>query len=125
MRFMMIVKTAENAGPPPKEFAQAVSKLGEDAAKSGKMVGGGGLAPTAKGTRVRLSHGEISVVDGPFTEAKEVVGGFAIFELQSKEEAIETAQSFMEVHKKYWPGWQGETEIRQLVNMQEAAHTGK
>jgi len=114
MRFMMMVKHGEPSGPPPKEFMDAMAKIGEDAAKSGTMVISGGLAPLATSTRVRLSGGEIAVIDGPFTESKEFVGGFAIFDLKSKEEAVEATVGFMELHKKYWPGWQGETEIRQL-----------
>ena len=114
MRFMMIVKHAENQGPPPKELMDAIGKLGEDEAKTGKMVGSGGLTPTAQGARVRLSGGQVTITDGPFTEAKEVVGGYAQFELKSKADAIESARVFMELHKKHWPGWEGETEIRQM-----------
>jgi hypothetical protein len=116
MRFMMIVKHAENQGPPPKALIEAITKLGEEEVKSGKMLGTGGLGPTASGARVRLSAGQLSVIDGPFTEAKEVIGGYAQFELQSKEEAIEGAVRFMELHKKYWPGWEGETEIRPMLD---------
>jgi hypothetical protein len=65
-------------------------------------------------TRVRLSQGQVTAIDGPFTEAKEVVGGYAVFELKSKAEAIEGALRFMALHRKHWPGWEGETEIRQL-----------
>jgi hypothetical protein len=115
MRFMMLVKHAENQGPPPKEFLDAMTKIGEEAVKSGAMVVNGGLAPTANSTRIRLSRGQVNAVDGPFAEAKEVVGGFAIFELKSKEDAIEGAKRFMELHKKYWPGWEGETEVRQVL----------
>jgi hypothetical protein len=119
MRFMMIVKAAENQGPPPKELMDAINKLSEDANKTGTMVGGAGLGPTALGARVRLSDGRVTVIDGPFTEAKEVIGGYAQFELKSKEEAVESAVSFMELHKKHWPGWQGETEIRQMFDPQD------
>ena len=88
---MMLVKHAENSGPPPKELMEAIGKLSEEAVKAGTMLGSGGLAPTAQSTRVRLSGGQIQVIDGPFTEAKEVIGGYAQFELKSKEEAIEGA----------------------------------
>ena len=115
MRFLMLVKHGENPGPPPPEFLAAMTKLGEDAAKSGTMIASGGLVPISKSTRVRLARGQVTAIDGPYTEAKEVVGGFAMFELKSKEEAIEGARSFMELHKKYWPGWEGETEIRELL----------
>jgi hypothetical protein len=113
MRFMMIVKSTENSGPPPKELMDAISKIAEEATKAGEMIESGGLAPTATGTRVRLSGGKLTVTDGPFTEAKEVFGGYAVFELKSKKEAIERTVLFMELHKKHWPGWEGETEIRQ------------
>jgi hypothetical protein len=84
----------------------------EEAAKNGKMIGSGGLAPTALGARVRLSLGRVTATDGPFTEAKEVVGGYAQFELKLKEETVESAVRFMELHKKHWPRWEGETEVR-------------
>jgi hypothetical protein len=114
MRFMMIVKHAEKQGPPPKELMDAIAKLAAEETKTGTMIGTGGLGPTALGARVRLSGGKVTVTDGPFTEAKEVVGGYAQFELKSKEEAIEGAVRFMELHKKHWPGWEGETEVRQM-----------
>ncbi len=119
MRFMMMVKHAENSGLPPKELMDAIAKLSEEAVKAGTMVMSGGLAPTAASTRVRLSRGQISKTDGPFTEAKEVVGGYAVFDLKSKEEAIEGALRFMELHKKHWPGWEGETEIRQIFGPED------
>jgi hypothetical protein len=121
MRFMMIVRSAERSGRPPKELMDAIDKLGEEAVKSGTMIGSGGLAPTATGARVRLAGGKITVTDGPFTEAKEIVGGYAQFELKSKQEAVEGAVQFMELHKKYWPGWEGETEIRQMVGPEDFA----
>jgi hypothetical protein len=92
----------------------AMAKLAEEAVKAGTMVETGGLAPTAMSTRVRLARGKVTTTDGPFTEAKEVVGGYAVFELKSKEEAIEATERFMELHRKHWPGWEGETEIRQV-----------
>jgi hypothetical protein len=119
MRYMMIVKHAERSDLPPKELMDAITKLSEEAVKAGTMLGSGGLGPTALGTRVRLSGGQLTVTDGPFTEAKEIVGGYAQFELKSKEEAIEGALRFMELHKKHWPGWEGETEIRQMFGPED------
>jgi hypothetical protein len=114
MRFMMIVKHAEKQGVPPKALMDAIAILAEESVKQGTMVGNGGLGPTALGASVRLSGGRVTVTDGPFTEAKEVIGGYAQFELKSKEEAVQSAVEFMELHKKYWPGWEGETEVRQM-----------
>jgi hypothetical protein len=122
MRFMMMVKHAEQQGPPPKELMDAIAILAGEDVKAGTMIASGGLAPLAQSTRVRISKGELTVTDGPFTEAKEVIGGFAQFELKSKEEAVEGAVRFMELHRKYWPGWEGETEIRQIFEPGDFEH---
>jgi hypothetical protein len=116
---MMLVKHAENSSVPPKELMDAIAKLSEDAVKAGTMLRSGGLAPTAQSTRVRLSGGQIQVSDGPFTESKEVIGGYAQFELPSKEEALAGAVQFMELHRKHWPGWEGETEIRRIFGPED------
>jgi hypothetical protein len=121
MRFMMIVKSAERSGPPPKQLMDAVAKLAEEATKAGEMIESGGLASTATGTRVRLSAGKVTVTDGPFTEAKEVFGGYAVFELKSKKEAVERAVGFMELHRQLWPEWEGETEVRQQTFLNNRA----
>ena len=119
MRFMMMVKAAENRGMPPQALMDAMEKLTVDAVKNGSMVMGGGLAPTAQSNRIRLSGGKISVIDGPFTEAKEVIGGFAIMDLKSKEEALEVAKHFIDLHRQHWPGWEGESEVRQMFGMED------
>lgn len=119
MRFMMLVKSAENAGPPPKSLMDAIAELAEEAVRAGRMILSGGLAPTAMSSRVRISQGQLITTDGPFTEAKEVVGGFAMFEFESKEEAVESAVNFMELHRQHWPGWDGETEIRQIFGPED------
>ena len=114
MRFLTMVKSKEPSGPPPAKLMEAIAKLGEQATRSGELVLTGGLLPSAMGARVRLEGGEIRVIDGPFTEAKEIVAGFAIYEVESKEKAIEATKRFMQVHQQHWPGWVGETEIRPM-----------
>lgn len=114
MRFMMIVKHKEGQGNPPKELMDAISRVAEEETKAGTMIGSGGLGPSAQGARVRLSGGKLTVTDGPFTEAKEIIGGYAQFEFATKEQAVKSAVAFMELHKQYWPGWEGETEVRQM-----------
>ena len=111
---MMPVKSAENSGPPPNVLMDAIGKMAEGATEAGRMIQSGGLAPTAMSSRVRLSRGRLTTTDGPFAESKEVIGGFAVFEFKSREEAIESAVNFMELHKQHWPGWDGETEVRQI-----------
>lgn len=117
MRFISLVKSAEaNAAPPPKAFLDAMGRLTEEAAKAGcVMVGAEGLLPTSTGVRVRLSNSKVTVTDGPFTEAKEVVGGFAIFEAPSKAEMLIWTTRFMDLHKQHLPGWEGECEVRQIA----------
>jgi hypothetical protein len=117
MRYLMIVKGDENfraSGPPPKELMDAIGELGIEAAKTGKMVSMGGLQHTSKGASIRLDGGKLVVRDGPFTEAKEVIGGYAIMEAESKREAIAQALRFMEIHRATWPGWEGESEVREM-----------
>ena len=123
MRFMTMVKAPEKSplGPPPKALMEAIGKLGEEAAKAGVMVEMGGLLPTAMGARLRLSGGKLTVTDGPFSEAKEVIGGFSVYSVKTKQEAIEWATRFMNLHKQHWPGWEGETEVRQMFGPEDFA----
>jgi hypothetical protein len=121
MKFMMLVKHGKNPSPPPKELMDAIAILSEEAVNAGTMLGNGGLAPIEQSTRVRISKGHLTVTDGPFAETKEVVGGYAQFELKSKQEAVDGAVRFMELHRKHWPEWEGETEIRQIFGPEDFA----
>ncbi|MCD9111957.1 YciI family protein [Bradyrhizobium japonicum] len=76
------------------------------------MIDNGGLMPLSTGARVRILDGELSVIDGPFVEAKEVIGGYAIFELRDKAEAVAMAKEFMQLHLDHMPGWEGTCELR-------------
>ena len=108
MRFLSIYKTVETNEPPTPEHMAQMEKLIEESMKSGELVATEGCLPTAFGARVRLSDGTITVTDGPFTESKEVVGGFAILQAESKAAAIEMARKFLKV------AGGGECEIRQI-----------
>jgi hypothetical protein len=116
MRFMTLVKSAETSAPPPQALMDAIGKLGAEAAGKGVMVEMGGLLPTAMGARVRLAGGTMTVTDGPFTEAKEVIGGFAVYAVTSKEEALEWTRRFVALHQEHWKGWEGEVELRQMYD---------
>lgn len=108
MRFLSIYKCTERTAPPsPQEMAN-VGKAIEEGIKSGRLISTEGCLPSALGARVRISNGTITVTDGPFTEAKEVIGGFAILNAESKEQAIEQAKEFLQMMGE------GETEVRQL-----------
>jgi hypothetical protein len=122
MRYMMIVSSTENlaaSGPPPAALVEAIEKLAEEAVRKGTMVSFGGLKPTSSGARMRITNGKIIMTDGPFTESKEVIGGFSIYNVASKEAALEEAGKFMELHRAHWPGWEGEIEIRQMYEEED------
>jgi len=109
MRFIMMYKpTAKTTGPPSPEQMVAIEKDIADAKKSGSFVMNAGFHPIAKGAIVKRSNGKATVTDGPFVETKELIGGFAVFDLKSKEEAIESAKGFLELMGE------GEVEIRQV-----------
>src|SRR2546422_9958206 len=114
MRFLSIVKSAENQGPPPQALLDAIAKLTEDSIRNGSLIQTGGLSATSTGARVRVSGGKLTVTDGPFTEAKEVVGGYAVLEAKSRDEALEAARTFMRLHQQHWPGWDGRSEERRV-----------
>jgi hypothetical protein len=116
MRYMMFIKHTEDYGnvQPPASLYQAMGEFIEAATKSGHFIGGAGLQPTSAGSRVRLRAGKITVIDGPFTESKEIVGGYALIEAGSHDEAIGIARRFMELHLEHWPAFEGESEVRPL-----------
>lgn len=122
MRYMTIVKGPESlaeCGPPPAELIDAIGKLIEEAVNSGTMVSFGGLKPTSSGVRLRITKGTVTTTDGPFTEAKEVIGGFSIYNFASREEALEEARRFTELHRLHWPKWEGEIEIREMYEEED------
>ncbi len=121
MRFMNLVKGGENAGPMPQSFMDAMAAASEQSRHAGTLLDTGGLAPIAHSTRVRVSGGELTVLDGPFAEGKEVVGGYGIVEAASREEAVEGAVWLMNMHREHWPGWEGEVEVRQIMGQEDFA----
>lgn len=116
MKFMTLVKTSSKskASPqPPAALFEGIMKLGMEAGSA--LVQQGGLMDIERGASVRLADDQIVVVDGPFSESKEWVGGYAVYEVASKAEAVGWAVKFLEVHKQFWPGWEGDVEIRQIM----------
>jgi len=114
MRFMVMIKASEQVGPPPAELMDAMNKRMSELMGSGVMVDAGGLMPSQAGARVRLSGGRVAMIDGPFTEAKELVGGYSIIQVSSRQEAIDLTTEVIQIHKDHWPGWEGEAELRRL-----------
>jgi len=118
MRYMSFIRHTEKYrkdGPPAAQM-QAMGPYVEKSMKEGTVVEVGGLLASDAGARVRLSKGEITVTDGPFTESKEVIGGWAVLEARSRAHAIELARDFMELHRTHWPEFEGECEVREMFN---------
>jgi hypothetical protein len=113
MKYLSIYKTVETTVPPSQEEMAKMGKLIEEGMKAGWLVATEGCLPSALGARVRMSKGNVTVTDGPFTESKELVGGFAVLRVNSKEEAIELAKNFLKVVG------QGECELRQIYEAHE------
>ena len=108
MKFLSIYTTKETNTPPSQEMMDRMGKLIEDSMKSGELIATEGCLPSALGARVRLNNGKVTVTDGPFTESKELVAGFALLNASSKAEAIEQVKRFLAV------AGEGECEIRQV-----------
>ena len=113
MRFMYIVTSSQPDRGPTPALMEAMGKLADREIKAGRMLDTGGLMPVARrARRCRITDGKLSVVDGPFVETKELIGGYAIFELRDKEEAVAAAREFMQLHLDHMPGWEGTCEVR-------------
>jgi hypothetical protein len=114
MRYMMFIKHGENIdiSKVPQSLFGAMDELVQRNLKSGAVIETAGLQPSKAGTRIRQSKGKLTRTDGPFTEAKEIVGGFAIMECKTRDEAIAHAREFMELHLEHWPEFEGECEVR-------------
>jgi hypothetical protein len=105
MQFLMLIKIANNADyeagkPIPPELEAAMGELMQEWSKDGAMVSAAGLKPTSQGARVRIGAGQTRVIDGPFTEAKEVVGGFFLLEAKDKTTAVEMTRRFVDLHRQ-------------------------
>ncbi|MDX6325041.1 MAG: hypothetical protein QOK15_1395 [Nocardioidaceae bacterium] len=119
MRYLTMVKMAEDVGPPPAELVEAMGSAMQQAFADGTMIDAGGLYPTAQSTELKLRAGRITTSDGPYAEAKEVVGGYAITEARNEEEALEGARRVIEIHQQFWPGWEGSVEVRRISEPEE------
>ena len=115
MRFMYIVTSPQPDRGPSPALMEAMGKLADREIKAGRMLDTGGLMPIAMtGAQVKITNGKLGVIDGPFVESKELIGGYAVTEVRSKEEAIELGRRLLQIHLDNWPGWEGSCEIRQL-----------
>lgn len=115
-QFMMMIKMREDVENPPAELYAAMGPYMEEAVATGRVKTMGGLLPSSQGARVTGSEGKIVTTHGPFAETTELVGGYAVLELDTLEEAIAESTRFIQLHVDNWPGFVGTSEIRQLAD---------
>ena len=118
MKYLSFIRHSESYRQtrPPAALMEAMGKFVQRSLQEGTLVDTGGLLPSKEGLRVRLANGDITVKDGPFTESKEVIGGWAILNAATKAEAIRIATEFMDLHRQHWPGFEGECEVRPMFD---------
>ena len=116
MKYLTFIRHPESQRQvtPPAALMEAMGTFVQKSLKDGSLVDTGGLLPSKDGFRVRLANGKISTTDGPFSESKEIIGGWAIINAASKAEALRIATEFMELHRKHWPEFEGESEVRPM-----------
>ncbi|MGP3956390.1 YciI family protein [Nonomuraea sp. 3N208] len=121
MRYLVTLKvTAQPDGPPPADLMEAIFKLGQEATEAGALLDQSGLAPSSEGARVEVSGGRLAVSDGPFAEAKEMIS-YALYEVKTKEEAVEWTSRFIKLHRDLWPGWEGQADVLRLFSPEDFA----
>jgi hypothetical protein len=120
MRYLILLKGTQPGEPPPPGLMEAIMQLGEEATAAGALLDTAGLAPSIAGATVQLSGGHLSVVDGPFAEAKEFIS-YALYQVRSKEEAVEWASRFLRLHQELWPGWDGEADVLKVFGPEDFA----
>ncbi len=118
MRYMALLRSSPStmASRPPQALMDAMDRFIRDGFAAGTVVDTGGLLADG-GARVRLSRGKVTVTDGPYTEAKEIDGGYAVLEFTSREQAVASVVQIMELHREHWPEWEGESELRVLAQV--------
>jgi hypothetical protein len=118
MKFLSFIRHPEShrQTPPPAALMEAMGEFIERSLKDGSLVDTGGLLPSKDGFRLRLANGKLTVTDGPFTESKEVIGDWAILSAATKADALKIASEFMELHRRHWPEFEGESEVRPMFD---------
>lgn len=116
-KYLCFIRSSEahRSGPPPAALMEAMGRFIETSRRDGTLVDTGGLLPSKDGVRIRIAGGTLTVTDGPFSEAKEVIGGWAILQ-GSRADVLRVATEFMELHRKHWPEFEGESEVRPMFD---------
>ena len=123
MKYLSFIRHSEKYrdSQPPAALMEEMGKLIEKFTKEGALVDTGGLAPSKDSFRMRLANGKLTTIDGPFAETKEVIGGWAMLQANSKEEILRLTTEFLDLHRKHWPGFEGECEVRPVLFLMSEA----
>lgn len=113
MRYLSVLFAHQPDSPPPPELFAAIMTLGQEANAAGVMLDMGGLLPDTR-TDLTVESGDLSIVDGPFTETKELVS-YGVYEVRSQQDAVEWTRRFMDLHRDLWPGWTGTSQVLQVM----------
>jgi hypothetical protein len=125
MRYLVLLKAVTTPdAPPPPELMAAILALGEDAREAGVLLDTQGLQPSHAGSRVALAGGRLSAADGPFTESKELIS-YALYDVRSKQDAVEWTNRFLRLHAELWPGWEGEADVLKIFGPEDFGGSGE
>ena len=119
MRYVCFVKMNESLADPPQAIMDAMGEHVGEAIANGSFVDGGGLYGAKEAVEWRVRGGTVTVTDGPYAEAKEVIGGWAIVTFDTEEEARAEGQTMADLHLQHWPGWEGAIEMRRISEPDE------
>ena len=120
MRYLCFVKMDESEANPPQALMEAMGEHVGQGIATGTLLDAGGLYGAKDAVEYRVRGGNLTVTDGPYAEAKEVIGGWAIIKVDSEEEARAEGQTMAEMHQKHWPEWEGAIELRRIAEPEEA-----
>jgi hypothetical protein len=118
VRYLVLLEASQPDGPPPAGLMEGIMQLGEEATRAGALLDTAGLAPSAAGAKVGVAGGALSITDGPFAETKEMIS-YALYEVRSKEEAVEWTSRFIRLHHELWPGWEGEARVLRVFGPED------
>jgi hypothetical protein len=118
MRYLVLLEATQPDTPPPAELMTGIGQLGANATRAGVLLDNGGLAPSALGVKLTVTGGEIGMVDGPFAETKEMIS-YAIYDVRSRDEAVEWTNRFLRLHRDLWPGWEGEARVLKVFGPED------
>lgn len=120
MRFISVLRAPDNTSFPPPALIEGIAALGAEAVQAGVLVDTAGLLPASTATRVGVADGDLAVVEGPTDEPTSLTA-YAIYDVASRDEVLDWTTRFMDLHRQHWPGWRGESEIRQVFGPQGPA----